>query len=218
MGRRFSSTISAQVSLSAVLIALQLLAISWSKRMELKKHNLHTGLKYKHPIPSEFLRAIGDVVVSFALLESELKSTAEMFIGGPGRSASVVTELLPMKGIRLLLEGTFRERYGSLESRLEALLKRTGELEELRNQIMHSLWAAGPSGSITRIKTTCRQRKGLKYKFDEMSLSQFESLSLRMRVCANDFQCWKLDFIEEVRVGTFKLETVRFFPGGYGFG
>ncbi len=153
----------------------------------------------EHPVPPEHLQEIGDMTVSFALLESTLQSLSGFLLtwNAPLDRAQnnvehMVMASLSFKGLRALISGLAKERYGDgkpEDVEISALLKRAQAIEERRNTLTHSLWAAGKTAhSITRIKATIREKSGHNFVFEHLELDQLRPFPIAIRQLAGDVQ------------------------------
>jgi hypothetical protein len=66
----------------------------------------------KHPVPDSLLAGIGDVTVSFALLESEIQTLAGSQIQDNQRLSQIITAELSFQNLRALTMSLYRERHG----------------------------------------------------------------------------------------------------------
>ena len=150
----------------------------------------------QHPVPDEHLKHIGDVTVSFAMLESVLQSLAQSLLGAGQRMGQIVTAELSFKALQALSVSLYLQRNGedsNLQS-LRALMKRAANAEEQRNQIVHSLWGAGADAtSITRIKATAKERHGVRFHFESVTAERLAAFAFEIKTLAQDFQqAWLL--------------------------
>src|SRR5262245_40400051 len=124
------------------------------------------GRHLQHPVPATLLVHIGDITVSFALLESEIQTLIGSFLQEHQRIGQIIKAELAFKNLRALAISLYRERHGEDAGfgALRKLMKRAAAAEEKRNQITHSLWAAGDTkDTITRIKTTAKENRGMHF-------------------------------------------------------
>jgi hypothetical protein len=145
----------------------------------------------KHPVPDEHLRHIGDITVSFALLEMAIQTLIGSLINEHQRIGQIITAELSFKNLRALVLSLYRERHGTDEDyeQLKSLMNEAGEIEDIRNQIIHSVWGAGKDRDhITRIKTTAKEKHGLKFQFQEMSANELSDFAKRIRDWASNIQ------------------------------
>jgi hypothetical protein len=154
----------------------------------------------QHPLPDSILIRIGDMTVSFALLEDAIQSLAGSQIHDSQRIAQIITAELSFKQLRALTTSLYRERHGEdadFET-LRALMKRAAELEADRNRITHSLWGAGETAeTVTRIKATAKERRGIHFDFEkEVSASDLATVADDMKRLAGDVQRFWIGLIE----------------------
>lgn len=153
----------------------------------------------KHPVPTQHLIHIGDVVASFALLELAIQSLVGSLIAEHQRVGQIITAELSFKNLRALAISLYLDRHGEDGdySKLKSLMKEAGEIEGTRNNIIHSIWAAGKDKDhITRIKTTAKEKKGLAFKFEELSSSDLENFAQKIQQCAGNIQSFAFELIK----------------------
>ena len=153
----------------------------------------------QHPVPKTLLVHIGDITVSFALLEANL----QLFIGSLIREhqavGRIITAECSFRGLRALAASLYLERHGRDDDYkiLQSLLKRAGQLEDKRNAITHSVWGAGNSpGTITRIKVTAKEKHGLRHQFENVHAEALKSIADDIKKLANDLQRFHLDLMD----------------------
>jgi hypothetical protein len=149
----------------------------------------------EHPVPEAMLTRIGDVVASFALLESGLQRATSALLGSGQRIGDVVTVELSFRGLRALMLSLFLELRGDgagLDA-LRELMKRAAQVEEERNLIVHSTWGAGAGGEITRIKSTAKSQ--LRYRFQTVTANDLDELAERIKVLAGALHRFELEQI-----------------------
>jgi len=141
-----------------------------------------------HPVRSEFLVQIGDMTVSFALLELQIQMLLEALIGEDQRLGQIIASQLSFARLRATVIGIYSERYGD-DSNLHALrqlMKEAAEIEQERNRVTHSIWGVGTSsGTITRIRLTCRERSGVQAQFEEYDEAKFLNFNDRIKRLCN---------------------------------
>ena len=148
----------------------------------------------KHSVPNEHLTQIGDITVSFALLELKIKLLTWSLISRNQKIGQIITAEMSFKNVRALLISIYLENYGQGEKfqELKRLMTLASSIEERRNQITHSVWAAGKDiNHITRIKTTAKESKGLQYKFEEVSIDYLKEFSTEIKQVAESIQDFK---------------------------
>lgn len=93
----------------------------------------------------------------------------------------------PQRG---LLSNLYRSSHGGdadFET-LQRLLGRAAQVEEKRNRITHSVWGAGSEGTITRIKTTAKERHGLRFDLEHVSEDDLRAVATEIQHLAWDVQ------------------------------
>ena len=117
----------------------------------------------QHPVPQSLLVHIGDLTVSFALLESHIQSLFGSLIREHQRIGQILSTYLSFSNLRTATISLYLERHGEDEDfvKLKEFMGQAGKIEEERNRITHSIWAAGDTpGSVSRIKITAREKRG----------------------------------------------------------
>lgn len=147
---------------------------------------------FGHLIPPDALQALGDVVVSFSILEHYMKALTAVLIGVDAGVSSILIAQLTSADLRSTLASLWRER-GELrvsEEQLHDLLRRAGDAEAKRNNIMHSLWVMNQdTGNAVRLKVRVRQKKsGRDVQQEEYTAEQLHSFARELRQLAFDFQ------------------------------
>lgn len=151
--------------------------------------------KLQHPVPQNLLVHIGDITISFALLESVTESLVGNLISHDQRTGKIITAELSFRNLRALLVSLYLHRYGK-DSNYELfreLIKRLGDIEAKRNVIIHSQWGAGETAdTISRFKITSKEKHGVKFDFETMSENQLIDIATEIKVLASDVQAFAL--------------------------
>jgi hypothetical protein len=164
----------------------------------------------QHPVPALHLQRIGDITVSFAMLESQLQKLVATLLGAGQFVGEAVTAELSFRALRGLIVSLHLEKNGEDENweRLELLIKRAAAIEELRNGITHSVWAAGvDADSITRIKLTAKDRKGRQIKFETVTAEQLAALAADIKLLAYDFMKYDVFIISGIELDDLRPRT-----------
>jgi hypothetical protein len=66
----------------------------------------------QHPVPVQLLARIGDITVSFALLESTIQTLAGSQLQEHQRIGQIITAELSFRNLRALVTSLYRERHG----------------------------------------------------------------------------------------------------------
>ena len=153
----------------------------------------------EHPVPKEHLRYIGDMTVSFALLEAAIQSLAHFLIADGQRIGQIITAELSFKNLKALVISLYRERYGEDAdySTLKDLMNRVSNLEYKRNEITHSIWGVGRvPNSILRIKTTSKEKNGLQFKFEDYQVNQLAEIVSDIKKLADEIQLFWIHLLD----------------------
>jgi hypothetical protein len=134
------------------------------------------------------------------LLESVIQTLAGSLVHEDQRIARIITAELSFSNLRALTTSLYRERYGKSADYnvLRAQMKRARELEELRNQITHSVWAAGDTPeTVTRIKTTAKEKHGLRFDFQKVSGQDLGKVADDIKQLAGEIQQFWMNGFEQ---------------------
>jgi len=99
--------------------------------------------------------------------------------------------------------GLYVDRHGEGDDFqvLKQLLKKAGQIEEERNRIIHSIWGAGSSADkITRMKVTCRDRRGFGFQSQEYDEAQFIAFNTRIKELTSALQQLYIDLLKKGKV------------------
>lgn len=157
----------------------------------------------QHPVPEKHLKHIGDITVSFALLESTIQLLVGSLIHEHQRIGQIITAELAFKNIRALLISLYLERHGEDEDfvQLRDLMKSAAQLEEKRNQITHSVWATGGNAeTITRCKTTAKEKHGVRFCFESVKAEDLQSVVTEIKNLAERIQRFHIRLLESGKV------------------
>lgn len=151
-----------------------------------------------HPVPPELLVHIGDMTVSFALLELQMQSFMGSLIREHQRVGQIVSSYLSFTNLRAAIISLFLERHGEDEdfSRLKGIIAEAGKLEEERNRITHSVWGADvTSKSITRLKFTARGSRGFQAVSEQYDADRLSAFAAEVRKLAWTLLQFQLDLL-----------------------
>jgi hypothetical protein len=159
----------------------------------------------EHPVPNDYLLHIGDMTVSFSLLEYSIQSFVWSLIEEKQRIGQIITAELSFRKLRALLISLYLERYGenSEYSILKGLMDRGATLESRRNQITHSMWAVGKTPqTVTRIKTTAKENSGLKFQFEDVQSKELADFVTEIKQLTADIQIFWVGLIKDGKTST----------------
>jgi hypothetical protein len=154
----------------------------------------------QHPVPDDHLKHIGDMTVSFALLENCLQSLAQSLLGAGQRMGQIITAEVSFRALRALTVSLYLQRNGEDQhiEQFRALIRRAADVEEKRNQITHSLWGAGTTAeSITRIKVTAKEKHGIRFRFDDVTAKDLAAAAQEIKDLAQDIQRFWFTLVSE---------------------
>jgi hypothetical protein len=136
--------------------------------------------KIQTPVSNEHLRAIGQITVNFANLEGAISFFVWELISNDQRFGQIITAELSFRNLVGLLSSIYKYRANNQGQiiKLEELLNRALHVEEQRNLIIHSQWAAGSKPeTITRLKTTAKKSKGLTHQFEQLKIEDLDKIA-----------------------------------------
>lgn len=165
----------------------------------------------KHLLPEDHLKEIGDITVSFALLEFHIQHLIGSLINEHQRIGQIITAELSFKSLRALLISLYLERHGEDDdfNKLRDFMKRAGQTEEKRNQIVHSVWAAGKDKQyITRIKTTAKEKYGIRFNFEEVSIKDLNEFANDIRKLAEELMNFQSDMLSRHKIINNPIEKI----------
>jgi hypothetical protein len=154
----------------------------------------------QHPVPDEHLKHIGDMTVSFAMLETVIQFFIGMFFADNQRIAQIVMAELSFNKLRALLISLYLECYGEDDDfkTLRSLMQRAAATEEKRNKITHSIWGAGDdTDTITRIKTTAKEKHGIRFHHEKVSSGYLSSFVIEIKSLASEIQDFSLALADQ---------------------
>jgi len=165
--------------------------IDWQKGDVAQNNNLWLRRNmFQHSVPDQHLKSIGDITVSFALLESQIQVLIWSMLNEKQRIGQIITAELSFKNLRALMVSLFIEKHGTKDAdfvKLKELMARAGQVEDKRNQITHSIWAAGKDAdTITRIKTSAKAKHGIKFQFTDLSSDALSEFATEIKVLAEE--------------------------------
>ena len=132
----------------------------------------------QHPVPKALLELIGDMTVSFAILEFMIQGLFGSLIREHQRVGQILSAQLPFPRLLDATVSLYQDRHGedSDYRQLKDLLRRAADIEQERNLITHSIWgASGAPDAITRIKITSRMKRGFQVRFEEYDAVKLRS-------------------------------------------
>ena len=156
----------------------------------------------QHPAPKKLLVHIGDITVSFGLLEQMIQRLIVSFINEHQRVGQIITAELSFSNLRALVNSLYREHHGEDQdfAVLLDLMKRAGKLEDTRNKISHSLWLAGDSADTTiRMKTTAKEKRRIQFSFEKLGEDELAKIAYELKSLAGEIQDFWIKLISSGR-------------------
>lgn len=153
----------------------------------------------QHPVPDKLLVHIGDITVSFALLELMIQQLAGTLITDRQNISQIITAELAFKNLRALTISLYKERYSKNADFdiLKKLMKRAAYIEDKRNQITHSFWCVGnKQNTIMRAKKTAKEKHGFRFYFEEFSEQDLAEIAVEIKQLAKDIQNFWLHLLD----------------------
>lgn len=164
----------------------------------------HSSVELKHPVNQDILTQLGDMTVSFAMLEDTFRSLLGSLLNEHQRVGQIIASSLSFKVLRDVVVSLFRERHGDLDidlKALEDLSKRAGVIEEERNRFTHSTWGAGLSPTeSTRIRVSVREKNGLRFQFEELGEDDVKAFNVSIRALANEVLGFRVRLVGESKL------------------
>lgn len=132
------------------------------------------GDPFDSPTPPH---AIGETVIYFQELDEQLCTAISFLLQRGDEVGRIVTAELSFKGKVNLIGSLFRqERPESANlGEMRELLAACFQIEERRNQIVHSLWRTAEPG-LTRSKYTARAKHGLRREESVISVAEIDAI------------------------------------------
>ncbi len=159
----------------------------------------------RHPVHAQHLTHIGDIFVSFALLEQAISPLIGSLIREHQAVGQIVTAPLAFKHLRALAVSLYIERHGKDDSdykRLRVLMNEAGTLSNIRDLFAHLIWGAGRTVEyICRMKYMAQENDGLRFtRPEELSVEDIATDVRRIRKCAQEVSDFWLQLLRDQEV------------------
>ena len=145
----------------------------------------------KIPVTEKHHIEIGKVSTHFALLESYISNLIIIFLEKDQRIGQIITSNCSFQRLMDLLSSLAKYKLKDLNdlSDLEDLMKRANQVEQKRNSIVHSIYAAGTtSDMITRLKMIAKQDRGFKFSSQDLTAEDIHLIAEEISKVAEDIQ------------------------------
>jgi hypothetical protein len=146
-------------------------------------------------LPDEHLKALGQIIISFAYLEYLLKvNCGTLIISKLPHIGNVVTAELSFQNLLHLIVSIFKSTFKNkeLQKRVEDLVNRIdNKIRPRRNMVAHSIWFPDSRGEkvkgefVGRFKTTAKRRKGLDYQLEKYSAQDLWDIVSEIKDCTD---------------------------------
>jgi len=153
----------------------------------------------KHPVPQSLLVHIGDMTVSFALLEFAIRGLFGSFIREHQRVGQILSAELSFSSLLGATSSLYRDRHGEDGDYavLKSLLSRAAAVQEERNAITHSVWtAAKKPDAVTRVKTSSKIKTGYRVQSKEYDATVLKSFVEQIKTLDDEIMKLHLGLIE----------------------
>jgi hypothetical protein len=129
----------------------------------------------------EIHRLIGRVSSNFNGLEKYIQTLITQLIGAGQQLGEIITSELSFRNLISLLFSLYKFKKTDKKyiDKMDKICKKANELEQKRNQVIHSTWAFNIKSEkeVLRVKTTSKYKKGLNYVFENKNINELHILS-----------------------------------------
>ncbi|RPH47175.1 MAG: hypothetical protein EHM85_20360 [Desulfobacteraceae bacterium] len=125
-------------------------------------------------------QALGEIIIWFEDLDEQLSTAVTFLLHCDDTVGHILTAELSFKYKLNLFGALFRSERPSSNylEHLRELCKACIQIEEKRNQVIHSKWHKNLEGAgMTRYKYTARHKKGLQYSEETFTPNQLEAIA-----------------------------------------
>jgi hypothetical protein len=153
------------------------------------------------------LRAIGLVIVKFQRLEMTVSSFICLLsnLGHEQNMFTILTVKHSFKNLIITLKAlAIEKKFHRLED-LEKLINMANKAEEIRNQLIHSIWTSG-----SRIKINTNQKNGLVHQYENYSKEDLIEIVKQIDKIDTAIDAIKWDYIMYCADKEIILNGVRF--------
>lgn len=140
----------------------------------------------EHTVPDGYLKLLGEFLVSYGLMEDAFRLLLTGLLNEDQRIGRVVTCELPFKVARALFVALYKEKIGEDKNfnTLKTFIKQAAELEQLRNQIVHSSICGdleNPEAALYISKEATKERRGFHSKSIEMTFIELQNVVRKVK-------------------------------------
>jgi hypothetical protein len=131
-------------------------------------------------VSKERTHQLGRVAVNFQHLEILLAFFAWHLVPTDQDTGAIITAQLSFDRLLTVFHLLMKKRIGAKPDHvkeLEEISRSASELEQKRNTLMHSVWAADDAGNVTRMKWTASRKKGLSLQSPDTSADDIQEVA-----------------------------------------
>jgi hypothetical protein len=150
------------------------------------------------------LECIGLIVVRFQRLEMTLLSFIKLLADIDATEAQIVTVKSSFKNLLSMIAAlAVHKKISDLED-VRVLIKTANDAEDIRNQLLHSVWSAGP-----RFKRDLDRKKGLVTKIENYTVEDLRAIATWVDKLDTSFDALAFRYIDECLAQGIALKNVR---------
>ncbi|WP_309730854.1 hypothetical protein [Chamaesiphon sp. OTE_75_metabat_556] len=158
----------------------------------------------KPNIDEGILHAIGLVIVKFQRLEFNIRSFIGLLSNLEQQVFTILTVKHSFKNLTTTLIALARQKEFYRLDDLNKLIQMTNKAEEIRNQLIHSVWT-----SRARVKANIDQKKGLGHKWEYYNKEELLQIAEQIDKIDTAIDAIKFDYIMYCGNNGIKLNGVR---------
>ncbi len=146
----------------------------------------------KARLKPENLQSIGKIIVCFERLESTIRHFIGILANIPGgqKIDDIFTAKSSFENLVLILRALAVERNFYRSDDLSKALQMTKKAEEIRNQVVHSVWTSGP-----RFKEKLDHKNGLVYQTEMYEEGELERIAVQISKIDTSIEALSFDYI-----------------------
>jgi hypothetical protein len=149
------------------------------------------------------LECIGLIIVKFQRLESSLLKFIKLLADIEAAEAQILTVKHSFKNVLSTLAAlAFHKQIADLED-VQFLVKKAEDAEDIRNQLVHSLWSSGP-----RFKTDLHKKKGLVTKVEDYTVADLGAIATWVDQLDTSFDALAYRYIDQCHAQGIPLKNV----------
>lgn len=139
----------------------------------------------RHPVSKQMQQEIGNFIVSYALMEFYMRQLAFSLTQKNTRMGMLIIEALPTKDLKNIIATALDIELDSsinpeLVTEVKTLFKQFQRFIDMRNLLLHCVWAVGRNGNEALVVKSKATESGYKRKNKLVTSSELSELSLEM--------------------------------------